>query len=109
MSSEQTVIYEKDEDGLARLTLNRPEQLNAMNLAMRDELWSTFEAFRDDPTARVLIVRERNGLPGLELPRTLGSLSTLAASTLDERDTGKRENAGQPAYEPRLSHANPCS
>lgn len=57
MSEYKTVIYEKDEGGVARLTLNRPEQLNAMNLAMRDELWSTLEAFRDDPTARVLIVR----------------------------------------------------
>ncbi len=57
MSPEQTVVYEKDEGGVARLTLNRPQQLNAVNLAMRDELWSTFEAFRDDPTARVLIVR----------------------------------------------------
>jgi enoyl-CoA hydratase/3-hydroxypropionyl-coenzyme A dehydratase len=53
----QTITYEKDDGGVARLTLNRPKVLNAVNLQMRDELWSAFEAFRDDPDARVLIVR----------------------------------------------------
>jgi enoyl-CoA hydratase/carnithine racemase len=53
----QTIGYEKDEGGVARLTLNRPELLNAVNLQMRDELWTAFAAFRDDPDARVLVVR----------------------------------------------------
>ncbi len=57
MNGFQTIIYEKDERGVARLTLNRPEVLNAVNLRMRDELWSAFEAFGDDPDARVLVVR----------------------------------------------------
>ena len=57
MSAFETIIYDKDEAGVARLTLNRPEVLNALNLQMRDELWSAFQAFRDDPDARVLIVR----------------------------------------------------
>ena len=57
MNTFQTIGYEKDEGGVARLTLNRPELLNAVNLQMRDELWTAFEAFRDDPDARVLIVR----------------------------------------------------
>jgi enoyl-CoA hydratase/carnithine racemase len=51
-----TVIYEKKE-GVARLTLNRPDVLNALNLEMRDELWDALRAFRDDPDARVLILR----------------------------------------------------
>jgi enoyl-CoA hydratase/3-hydroxypropionyl-coenzyme A dehydratase len=51
------ILYEKDAAGIVRLTLNRPDKLNAVNLAMRDELWSAFEAFRDDPDARVLVLR----------------------------------------------------
>ena len=51
-----TIIYEKT-DGIARLTLNRPAVLNALNLEMRDELWDALGAFRDDPDARVLILR----------------------------------------------------
>lgn len=57
MNGFETVIYEKDDRGIARLTLNRPEVLNALNLQMRDELWEVFHAFRDDPDARVLLVR----------------------------------------------------
>ncbi|MBI4571540.1 MAG: enoyl-CoA hydratase/isomerase family protein, partial [Chloroflexi bacterium] len=53
----ETIIYEKDGEGVARLTLNRPGKLNAVNLQMRDELWQALLAFRDDPDARVLIVR----------------------------------------------------
>jgi enoyl-CoA hydratase/carnithine racemase len=53
----ESIIYDKDAGGVARLTLNRPEKLNAVDLRMRDELWTAFQAFRDDPTARVLIVR----------------------------------------------------
>lgn len=52
-----TVLYDKDPLGIVRLTLNRPEVLNAINLRMRDELWDALHAFRDDPDARVLIVR----------------------------------------------------
>ena len=56
MNGFETIRYEKD-GGVARLTLDRPEVLNAVNLRMRDELWSALEAFRDDPDARALIVR----------------------------------------------------
>ena len=57
MNGFETIAYEKDDAGVARLTLQRPDVLNAVNLQMRDELWSAFEAFRDDPDARVLILR----------------------------------------------------
>lgn len=57
MSAFETIRYEKDERCVARLTLHRPEKLNAVNLQMRDELWTAFEAFRDDPDARVLVLR----------------------------------------------------
>lgn len=49
------VLYEKD-GSLARLTLNRPEVLNAVNLAMRDLLWDYFQAVRDDPDVRVAVI-----------------------------------------------------
>ena len=39
------------------LTLDRPERLNAHNLAMRDELWAALGLLRDDPTARVAVIR----------------------------------------------------
>jgi len=53
----ETIIYEKDPDGIGWLTLNRPEVHNAVNLRMRDELWVALQAVRDDPDVRVLILR----------------------------------------------------
>ena len=50
-----TLIYEK-QNGLARVTLNRPEVLNVYNLRMRDELWEVLCAIRDDPTVRAMLL-----------------------------------------------------
>jgi len=51
-----TVLYEKRE-GVARVTLNRPDVLNAVNMRMRDELWEVAGAIRDDPDVRVVIFK----------------------------------------------------
>jgi len=51
-----TLLYEK-RDGIAWLTLNRPQVLNAINLRMRDELWEATHAVRDDPEVRVVIFK----------------------------------------------------
>lgn len=50
-----TVIFEKT-DGIARVTLNRPEQLNAYNIAMRDELHDVLGAIHDDPEVRAMVL-----------------------------------------------------
>jgi enoyl-CoA hydratase/carnithine racemase len=46
------VLYET-RDGVAWITLNRPDVLNAMNIEVRDLLWTYVAAFRDDPDVRV--------------------------------------------------------
>lgn len=51
------LLFEKADNGVAWLTLNRPNVLNAMNMAMRDELWSAMAAVRDDPEIRVAVFR----------------------------------------------------
>ncbi len=56
MNAFETIIYEK-QGPLAWLTLNRPQVLNAVNLRMRDELWTVMEAVRDDPDLRVLLIK----------------------------------------------------
>lgn len=50
------VLYEK-RGAVAWLTLNRPAALNAINLAMRDELWLLLEAVRDDPDVHAVVLR----------------------------------------------------
>ena len=53
----ETLLYEKAPDGLAWITLNRPDVLNAINMQMRDELWDIMHAVRDDPDIRVVIFK----------------------------------------------------
>ena len=56
MGNFETIIYEKT-DGVARITLNRPQALNAYNMQMRDELFEVLGAIRDDPEVRVVILK----------------------------------------------------
>jgi enoyl-CoA hydratase len=54
--AEETVLYER-RDGVAWVTLNRPRVLNAVNLRMRDDLWSLLDAVELDPDVGVVLFR----------------------------------------------------
>lgn len=51
-----TVVYEKT-GGIAWLTLNRPERLNAFSVQMRDDLYQAMTAVRDDPEVLVAVLK----------------------------------------------------
>ena len=51
---EAPVLYDT-RDGVAWITLNRPGVLNAMNLEVRDLLWTYMAAVRDDPDVLVAV------------------------------------------------------
>jgi enoyl-CoA hydratase/carnithine racemase len=51
-----TLLYDV-RDGVAFVTLNRPQVLNALNLAMRDELWAALDAIEADPDVGVVLFR----------------------------------------------------
>ena len=51
----RVVDYEK-KGGIAYVTLNRPDKLNAMNAEMHEELGRIWVDFRDDPDLRVAIL-----------------------------------------------------
>src|SRR5262245_22790826 len=55
MNGFETVLYETSE-GIARVTLNRPNVHNALNLAMRNELWSLLDVIDADDEVRVVLV-----------------------------------------------------
>lgn len=48
------IRFEREGD-IAWVTLDRPERLNAVSMAMRDALWSILTALRDDPTVRCAV------------------------------------------------------
>ena len=56
-SDADVVVLEIGDDGVAVVSLHRPEALNIYNLDMRDALIETFAAVRDHPEARVLLLR----------------------------------------------------
>jgi len=49
------VLYEVA-DGIAWLTINRPEARNALNRAVREGLWDGLRRFNDDDAVRVLVL-----------------------------------------------------
>lgn len=54
--TEQTVLYELDERGIATVTLNRPEKHNAFDETIIAELQTTFEKIGNNDKARVMIL-----------------------------------------------------
>lgn len=51
------VRFDIDDRGVATITLARPERLNAINMAMRDLLWTYLEACRDLPDLGAVVFR----------------------------------------------------
>ena len=52
----EDILLRHDEDGICRLTLNRPQQYNALSEAMLDALQGAFEEIAEDSTVRVVII-----------------------------------------------------
>src|SRR5258708_40267295 len=57
MANYETVIYEQVEDKIYRLTLNRPEKLNALSQKLLKELDSVMDEYESNADASVLIIR----------------------------------------------------
>ena len=50
------LVLRDDRDGVAWLTLNRPQQLNALSKAMLEALQQTIDAIAHDPAVRVVVI-----------------------------------------------------
>src|SRR5690625_2720189 len=56
----QQVIVEKNERGLGKIFLNRPEALNALNFDMIKIIRETLEKWRDDHTVKLILLTSTN-------------------------------------------------
>ena len=59
----QDILDMQEQGGVLRLTMNRPERLNALNPALATALRTCFQGLYHRPEVRVLLV-PMNGLPG---------------------------------------------
>jgi enoyl-CoA hydratase/carnithine racemase len=56
MRKPQSFLYEQNQTGIATITLNRPERLNALTFEVYRELTDTFASLRDDKDVRVVVI-----------------------------------------------------
>jgi enoyl-CoA hydratase/carnithine racemase len=93
MKGFQAIIYEKRQ-GLAHITLNRPESLNVYNLQMRDELFEVLGAIGEDPEVEVVLLKgagEKAFCAGADLTEFLSAPSPVIARQVRwERDVWGR-------------------
>ena len=78
----EPVLLVEVADGVARVTLNRPEVRNALNEALLRELEAALRRLEDDPDARVVVLRgagERAFCAGADLSRVADRGTTLQA------------------------------
>ncbi|MEA1958864.1 MAG: enoyl-CoA hydratase-related protein [Chloroflexota bacterium] len=53
----QAAVYDKVNDRIARITLNRPDKRNAFNDCMYEDIGAALHKANDDPEVRVVIIR----------------------------------------------------
>jgi len=82
MTEFATVIYEKTDDGIAYVTLNRPDSLNAFSVQMRDDLYEILSAIKADDEVRVAVFKgagKRAFCAGADLTEFLTAPSAVKA------------------------------
>ena len=82
MTEFATVIYEKTDNGIAYVTLNRPDSLNAFSVQMRDDLYEILSAIKADDEVRVAVFKgagKRAFCAGADLTEFLTAPSVVKA------------------------------
>ena len=95
------------EDGIAVITLNRPDQLNALDAEAYAQLSDAWIRVRDDSDVRVAIVTgagERSFTTGADLKSFVGSPDSLAAFWLTQQ--GQLLNRGLEVWKPVIAAVN---
>ena len=90
----ETILYERD-GGKARITLNRPEKLNAISWRMHEELRDALVNVDRDPAVHVAIIRGagRAFSAGYDISPPPGELTHAAGHHSMERDVWMLERA----------------
>jgi enoyl-CoA hydratase/carnithine racemase len=71
----RTLLYEKSDDRVATVTLNRPESMNAFNRTMCDEFRDVWRRVREDDEVHAVVLRAAKGrafCAGLDIKSSYG-------------------------------------
>src|SRR4030043_1876445 len=93
MNAFETIVYEK-KDGIAYITLNRPQALNAVNIKMRDELYEVLPAIDDDPEVMAGIIKGA-GDRGFSAGADITEFGTTPSQTIARQVRWERDLWGQ--------------
>jgi E-phenylitaconyl-CoA hydratase len=95
------------EDGIATITMNRPDRLNAMDAAHYQALSEAWIAVRDDPAIRVAIITgagERSFTTGADLKSFIPAVPSVAELMLTQ--SGQLLNRGLEVWKPVIAAVN---
>ena len=101
------IDFNISDDGIALITINRPERLNAMDAEHYLALSRAWSTVRDDPAVRVAIVTgagERSFTTGADIKSFLTAPSGLSEMWLTQRD--QLLNRGLEVWKPVISAIN---
>ena len=101
------IDYSLSDDGIALITINRPERLNAMDAEHYKALSQAWSTVRDDPAVRVAIVTgagERSFTPGADIKSFLTAPPGLSEMWLTQRD--QLLNRGLEVWKPVVAAVN---
>ena len=97
------ILIEKSQ-GIATVTMNRPDALNALSGALRQAIAETFDQLREDAATEVIILTGagRAFTVGLDLKELGGEVASTKNDAITDRDLGEAvANADLVAYVPR--------
>lgn len=102
-----SVDVEVDEEGVALVTINRPEKMNALDAEHYDGLSKAWTQVRDDPQIRAAIITgagERAFCAGADLKSVIGHQAGLSSHWLTQK--GQLLNRGLEVWKPVIAAVN---
>jgi E-phenylitaconyl-CoA hydratase len=101
------IDFELGDDGIARITINRPERLNAMDAEHYAALSDAWRRVRDDSAIRVAVITgagDRSFSTGADLKSFIPAPDDLSAFWLTQRD--QLLNRGLEVWKPVIAAVN---
>ena len=103
-----TVLLERHANGVALVTMNRPEAMNALSKSLREALYDTMQGIKGDDSIRVVVLTgagERAFTAGLDL-KELGTNTDMMRDATDPDPRSNPVNAIRSCGKPVIGAIN---